>query len=334
MRINQKYFFLPLILFILTYVLVYISLFVIKNPDQYNYLIIMNSSTEFSLGIEPTVYLFSKTAKYLSGLLFIDPLVVFYSIYIFLIQLFLSLSFINFFKNSIGKSTFLLFFWLITYGLMHCLIQIRFGLASSIFVYLYSLYYLNPTGVKNIFFKLVPVGFLAVFSHYSSIFSVFSLFFIWLRNSINGISSWKIIHIIFIVNLVMFKFGFIFSFLPEFLISRIGIYLNNDNYDEVSNIARYISFICYVLLIISPKLNLEKLNDLRVYGALGFIPYFIIPELEILVRLGIPFQYLLLPYLFLTLRFKKVLYFSTFPLCIFFSYKIYSSVNAFLGYLI
>ncbi|WP_151690511.1 EpsG family protein [Acinetobacter junii] len=333
MRLNQKSFFLPLILFFLTYILVYISLFVIKNPDQYNYLIIMNSSTEFSLSIEPTVYLFSKIAKYFSGLFFIDPLVIFYSIYIFLIQFFLAHSFLNFFKNSIGKSIFLLIFWMMTYGLMHGLIQIRFGLASSIFVYLYSVYYLNPAGVRNIIFKLVPISFLAIFSHYSSIFSVFSLLFIWLRKSINNISSGKIIHIVFIVILVMFKFGSIFSFLPEFLMSRIGIYLNNDNYDEVSNIARYISFICYVFLILSPKLNSEKLNDLRIYGALGFIPYFIIPELEILVRLGIPFQYLLLPYLFLTLKFKKVLYFSTLPLGVFFSYKIYSSVNAFLGYL-
>ncbi|MFW1736286.1 MULTISPECIES: EpsG family protein [unclassified Acinetobacter] len=333
MRLNQKSIFIPLILFFLTYILVYISLFVIKNPDQYNYLIIMNSSTEFSLGIEPTVYFFSKISKYIGSLLFIDPLIVFYSIYVFFIQLFLLFSFLNFFKNSYRKSTLLLFFWLITYGVMHCLIQIRFGLASSIFVYMYSIFYLSPIGAKRIIFKLTPISFLAIFSHYSSIFSVFSLLFIWLRKSVQGISSGKIVHITFILILLMFKFGSIFNFLPEFLMSRIGVYINNSEYDEVSNIARFISFICYILLILSPKLESERLNDLRIYGALGFISYFIIPELEILVRLGIPFQYLLLPYLILTLKFKKVLYFSTLPLSVFFSYKIYSSINAFLGYL-
>ncbi|MDC4370981.1 hypothetical protein OHV45_13455, partial [Acinetobacter baumannii] len=107
----------------------------------------------------------------------------------------------------------------------------------------------------------------------------------------------------------------------------------NDELEGVSIATSVISFICYLTLILCPRLNDEKLNSLRIYGALGFLPYFITPELEILVRLGIPFQYLLLIYLFLTFRIKKVAILSTIPLLAFYSYKIFSSVGAFIGYL-
>ena len=86
-------------------------------------------------------------------------------------------------------------------------------------------------------------------------------------------------------------------------------------------------------MVLSPKLNDEKLNSLKIYGAVGFLPYFIVPELEILIRLGIPFQYLLLVYLVLTYKYRKMLVYTTLPLMVFYGYKVYSNLNAFLGYL-
>ena len=102
--------------------------------------------------------------------------------------------------------------------------------------------------------------------------------------------------------------------------------------DKTSIQSIYMSLIYYLILILSPKFNNFKLDSLRFYGALGFLPYFIVPDIEILVRLGIAFQYLLLPYLILTARYKKVLFFSTIPLSIFFLYKFYSGINSLIEY--
>lgn len=84
--------------------------------------------------------------------------------------------------------------------------------------------------------------------------------------------------------------------------------------------------------MMSPKLNSVKLNNLKYYGALSFLPYFIVPEYEILIRLGVGFQYLLIPYLFLTIQFKKAIP-TTVLLVSFFSYKIYSASMALGSYL-
>jgi hypothetical protein len=333
MKILLNYFVIFLFLFISAVFLTNISLFVINNPDEYNYLQIMNSSTGISFAIEPTVYFFSESARFFSDFFELEPIFFFYFQYIFIIQFFLIFAFLNFFKKSFFISYTLLLIWLLTYGLMHGIIQIRFGLASCIFFFLYSLFYRHSDDVKLMFLAYIPFGLLAFFSHYSSILSILSLFVIWYRNSFKNIDSGKVAHIIFIMVLLAFKFGYILNFLPEFLVARIGIYINSDDYEPVSNITILFSILCYILLIISPNLKSKKLNSLRIYGALGFIPYFITPELEILVRLGIPFQYLLLPYLFLTISYKRVFFFSTIPLLLFYLYKIYSSAKAFIGYL-
>lgn len=333
MRVNIRNFFTILIIFITTIWLVYISLFVINNPDKYNYLIIMNTSTSFSLGIEPTVYFISSISRTMSLITGFEPLVFFYFQYIFLIQLFLIFSFLNFFKNSIVKSGLLLIFWLCTYGIMHCLIQIRFGLASSIVVYIFSLIYLHKDSANNFFLKPLILGVVAIFTHYSVIFSIFTIFLQYLRFKINKKNSYLISHVGFLLILIMFKLGELFNILPIFLMARISVYINSMDLEPVSDLARLVSFFCYFSLLLAPNLKNKVLNDLRIYGSLSFLPYFIIPEMEILVRLGIPFQYLLLSYLVLTYSYKKLLFFSTLPLLIFFSYKIYSGISAFISYM-
>ncbi|WP_044436826.1 EpsG family protein [Acinetobacter ursingii] len=333
MKINQKYFFIPLIQAFLAYALVYISLYVINNPDKYNYFLIFNSSEIFSYNIEPAVYFFSTFSRFLTSLFGGDPLFYFYFQYIFIMQVFLYFAFLNYFNKSIIISFLMQFFWLITYGLMHGLIQIRFGLASCIVFYIFSVFYVNYESIKKTIFTYAPTATLAFFSHYSSILSLLVLLFIWIKKFFYDAESYKIIHLFFLFSLVLFKFGAIFNFLPEFLLIRLSTYIDSTDYEPVSLLVSLMSFLCYVFLVITPKIQSNKLNSLRVYGALGFIPYFVVPEMEILVRLGIPFQYLLLPYLFLSFSYKRLVLLSTLPLTAFFIYKVYSSFNALLGYL-
>ena len=226
------------------------------------------------------------------------------------------------------KSNILLLIWISVYWSIHLLIQIRFGLANAIFVYIYSFSY-----VKSSFSKISIFSLIGFFTHYSSILALMSFFMIYLRKVIFNKNSYKIVHISFMGFLLLFKFGAIFNILPSFLLGRISNYIGNDNLDSTSVISIYISLFCYIILVLSPKLNDEKLNSLKIYGAVGFLPYFIVPELEILIRLGIPFQYLLLVYLVLTYKYRKMLVYTTLPLMVFYGYKVYSNLNAFLGYL-
>ncbi|MFW1972551.1 hypothetical protein [Acinetobacter bereziniae] len=328
MLINRKNLIFPIQIFFSTSILVWISLYLIKNPDLKPYIELLNSINAFGFSIEPTIFIFSTIAKFSALYLGLDPVFVFYFQYIYLLQFFLLLGFYNILDKSIVKSSLILVVWMLVYGTVHCLIQIRFGLANAIFIYLFSLLFVRVSSIK-----LYSIAIFGFFTHYSSVFAVCSLLLANFRKKIFNKNSYKLIHLSFILILLLFKFGSIFSFLPEFMLGRLSGYVGNNDVDQVSTFSIYISIFCYIILIISPKINNDRLNALKIYGALGFLPYFIVPELEIIVRLGIPFQYLLLPYLFLTFKLKKVAFFTTLPLLCFFSYKIFSNLNAFIGYL-
>ncbi|MCU4325315.1 EpsG family protein [Acinetobacter johnsonii] len=328
MNVKAKKIILPLEAFFSALILTWISLYLIENPDLDPYISLFYYGDRSESTVEPTMYLLAFLAKSLSSFLSFDPILIFYFNYIFLLQVFLLFGFYNIAKQSIANSNILIFLWLLIYGVMHCLIQIRFGLANAIFVYIFSLFYSNKS-----FLNTYLLGFFGILTHYSSIFAIFVLFYLRVKGKLFQTLSYKLIHLSFIVILLSFKFSLIFSILPDFIYVRLNGYLTNDELEGVSIITSIISFICYSTLMLCPKLNDEKLNCLRIYGALGFLPYFITPELEILVRLGIPFQYLLLIYLFLTFKVKKVAVLSTIPLLAFYSYKIFSSVSAFIGYL-
>lgn len=328
MYMNRKYLIFSTLVLFNTLFLVWNSLYVINNPDLLPYIELLHSLKSFGLNIEPTLYIFSTASWYLSNSLGLDPVFIFYYLYIFLMQFFLLLGFYNLTNRSILKSNILLLIWISVYGTIHGLIQIRFGLANAIFVYIYSFSY-----VKSSFSKISIFSLIGFFTHYSSILALMSFFMIYLRKVIFNKNSYKIVHISFMGFLLLFKFGAIFNILPSFLLGRISNYIGNDNLDSTSVISIYISLFCYIILVLSPKLNDEKLNSLKIYGAVGFLPYFIVPELEILIRLGIPFQYLLLVYLVLTYKYRKMLVYTTLPLMVFYGYKVYSNLNAFLGYL-
>ncbi|RZG46419.1 EpsG family protein [Acinetobacter wuhouensis] len=328
MKVEKNHIIVPFLLLFTTSLLVFLSLFVFKNPDLDAYIAILNSSNKFSFNIEPATFFLATFANFLGRVFLLDPIIFFYFQYIFLIQLFIFFGFYNLSKNKFILTGFLLVLWLFVYGVLHCLIQIRFGLANAIFLYAFSLLYKER---KNI--TTFVLGVAAFFTHYSSGLAIFSLFLIRLRSVLFNKTSYIIVHGFFITFLLLFKIGSVFSILPSFMFARISGYIDNVDIDQISNISIYMSFVCYFILIVSPKLNDEKLNALKYYGALGFLPYFIVPELEIIVRLGVAFQYLLLPYLILTFKFKKVVFITTLPLLVFFGYKVFSSINTFLGYL-
>ena len=297
------------------------------NPDKESYQSILLSDDVLGFSLEPIVGFISIISKRVSLYTGWSALFLFYFIHLFLMYFLIFSSFKNIFEGKIFISIFALVFLILTYGILHSFIQIRFGLANSLVLYVFSLLFSRSSYFKKIFF-----GGLAIFTHYSSILAVFSLFVIEFRKVQYNLNSYKLIHIGFVVILMLFNLGSIFNVLPEFLLGRIVGYLDNNMIDKTSIQSIYMSLIYYLILILSPKFNNFKLDSLRFYGALGFLPYFIVPDIEILVRLGIAFQYLLLPYLILTARYKKVLFFSTIPLSIFFLYKFYSGINSLIEY--
>jgi len=328
LKVNKYFLLYYFLILIISFFLTFLATSVINNPDIGSYLDILMSADELGFSLEPVVGIISLISRWMSLITGLDSLYLFYFIHLILINFFIFYSFKNIFNSRVVVAFFALLSWLLAYGVIHSLIQVRFGLANAIFLYIFSLLFIRSSFAKTLIF-----GTFATFTHYSSILAVFSLFFIKFRKVTYNIESYKIIHVGFAILLLLFKFGAIFSFLPEVMLGRISGYIGNNYVDQVSVFSIYISFFCYVVLILSPRFEDDKINYLKIYGALGFLPYFMVPELEIIIRLGIPFQYLLLPYLFLTFKKRSVLLSTTIPLLMFFSYKIYSNINSFLGYL-
>ncbi len=309
-------------LLLVSILLAYVAIEVINNPDLGAYTTLTQMGKDAP--VEPVFGVIISVSKLIHEIIGVDTIFLVYFIHIYFIQIFLFLGFSNLYNKAYNKAFISVFFWFLLYSLIHLLIQIRFGLANSISFYVFSLLYTHYRILKVLFFS--SFSFL---THYSSILIVLSNIFM----KINTLFKHKImlIHSSFVIALILFKKGLLFSFLPSFMYVRIVSYLSG--YKTVSLPVVIISLILYVLLVLSPKIENRKINNLKLFGAISFIPYFIVPEYEILIRLGSSFQYLLIPYFFLTYRSKKMLLFSTLPLLLFFLYKIQSNINAFIGYL-
>lgn len=323
MYLNRKFLIFPIILF-LSLISSYIAIHVINNPDYLPYYSLVNSFSGITLNIEPTLGLITYISLPIANIIGIEPTYIVYFFYIFLIQWFLYLAFYNFFK-SIEKSFFVLILFLSLYGTIHVLIQIRFGLANSIFLFLYSLFFTRSSSLKFIFLVL-----LTFFSHFSSVLALFSVIMERLKSVIFSIKSYCIFNIGFAAILIMTKGLSTIYILPAFMRSRISVYLNG--YYSVSTSTILIAALIYICLLLTRKSD-KHIDSLRMYGAASFLPYIILPEIEIFVRLGTALQYLLIPYFIFTYKSKRFLLSSTLPLLIFFIYKIYSNFSAFLGYL-
>lgn len=326
MNNNLKFFVKIIMVFIwliFSYFLTILAIDGINNPDFEAYRSLNSHTRDYDFNLEPTFSVISNISRIISSVFFIDSVYILYYFYISLISVFLFLSFRKA-SDSLWLSICAVIVWYISYGLMHGLIQIRFGLANAIFLYVFlSLNFYRISVVKKYGFSLI-----GIFTHYSTIFE-------FLVSSLNLLKRNKYvsIHIFFITTLILFKMGTMLSFLPPVLVSRLSGYVNeNTELSIVSPTLSMVSFFCYIFLVMSPKLNSVELNNLKYYGALSFLPYFIVPEYEILIRLGVGFQYLLIPYLLLTFKFKKALP-TTLLLVSFISYKIYSALIALGSYL-
>ncbi|MDG6897965.1 hypothetical protein A6A19_08255 [Actinobacillus delphinicola] len=312
-------------IFILSFFLTYISIFIIKNPDLLNYtalLLIKN----INFNIEPVNGFIGYISKLLSLYLGLNKIFLFYYIYISLIQLFMFRGFLNIFNRNKRKSFLLLIIWNMCYGTMHGLIQIRFGLANAFIFYLFSIIIGNNVS----FFKRLYWASLAFSSHYSVLLEGWiGLFIGFLRRKL--FTKKVIIFIGFVLILILMFSRYMIRLLPPFLYERLSGYLISDSINSPSLIL--ISISLYVVLLVSLILKNNKNDVMKALGIISFIPYFSIPSLEIMIRIGIAFQYLLIPYLFLTFKKKNEVILSTLPLALFFMYKIYSNINVFIGYL-
>lgn len=318
------------ILFSLSILLTYISNYIIKNPDYLSYTEIILTATLLESAVEPMIALLSVASKNISSVLPLNSIFLVYFLHIFTIVSCVFYGLKVSFNGSIAKGLIGLMTWLSMYGVIQCLIQIRFGMASSIAFLLFSLSLFRQPNKGN---KPWRYAYLAMITHYSSIFVATTILL--LGRKLSFITSRKILlfHVGYAITLMLFKISIIFSFLPEFMLARISLYINSENTELVSWSTSLIALVLYILLLFRSTPNINKEDVLRLFGILSFLPYFIVPEIEILIRTGIPFQYLLITYLFLTYKKKSYLLTSTLPLIVFFSFKVWSNVGALIKYL-
>lgn len=316
----------PLII-LLAFIYTLLAIYSINNPDYPNYQDLVKSfSTEsITLNIEPILGVLSYISIIISDSTGVDSTIVIYFMYILLMQIFLYLALLNIFNNLI-KSSLILILWFFLYGTIHFLIQIRFGLANCVFLYLFSL-----TFIRSSFTKFGMISVLTFLTHYSSILSIFSAFVERFKNIFFARKSFYIFNIVFAFVLIAVTKLNLLYLLPDFMLGRISNYFQSD-LEGVSVFTTIMSIFLYLLLFFT-KPGTNKIDSLRMYGVASFLPYIITPEVEILVRLGTGLQYLLLPYFFLTYKIKRLLLTSTIPLLFFYIYKLYSNITAFMSYL-
>lgn len=310
---------------ILSVFFVWLSTKGINNPDLAAYTELVNTFSGLTLSIEPVLGVFSAASIWLSDSLGVSAVSMTYFFYIFFIQVFLFFGFANLTKSHI-RGLILVYLWFMLYGTMHGLIQIRFGLANAIFVFLVSLLFKKISLLKFNIVAALPFG-----VHYSSVIAILLIVFTKMRLALFNKNSYFILHVGFIIALLLSKSQWLFSILPNFLYARVAHYLQSPQ--SFSSVIVYLSLVIYISLMTSPKMPDKKINALKYFGALSFLTYIIVPEQEMFVRLGIPFQYLALVYFILTFKYKKLLLRTTLPLLVFFIYKFYSNTNALIGYL-
>lgn len=323
-------FLLFFLLILLAFLLTFSALNLINNPDLFNYIEIISNSDYLGSAVEPMIGLLSFVSKNISSILPLNSIFLVYFLHIFTIVSCVFYGLKVSFNGSIAKGLIGLMIWLSMYGVIQCLIQIRFGMASSIAFLLFSLSLFRRPNKGN---KPWRFAYLAMITHYSSIFAATTILL--LGRKLSFITSRKILlfHVGYAITLMLFKMSIIFRFLPEFMLARISIYINSEDTELVSWSTSLIALVLYILLLFRPTPNINKEDVLRLFGILSFLPYFIVPEIEILIRTGIPFQYLLITYLFLTYKKKSYLLNSTLPLIVFFSFKVWSNAGALIKYL-
>lgn len=296
----------------------YIATELIENPDLPNYSELLNlCGIDSACPVEPSFWVISSIAKFIFRS---DALFGLYFIHIYLIYNFLYYGIYKKTKNNL-KSTIFILAWSLTFGVMHGLIQIRFGLACSILFFTFNL-------IKSSTLKISSLAIIGVLNHFSMI--AFSLLTIAI-NKLKSINIYSIllIHSILVCCLLLLSNYFFINLLPSALSSRVISYITSDSTEKISIATTIISTLIYLSLIIFHSSS----NPTRTLLAIGFLPYIITPNIEILIRLIVPAQYLLLSKIFYEKNNSKKEIITQSLLFIFFIYKIYSGISAFESYL-
>lgn len=278
---------------------------VIFNPDIENYFILYSAcSIANGCSVEPFFWLISELGHQLkfdySFVYFIYPSLTFFVISATAIS----------WQDAELKSRFIfVVMWLTTFGALHGLIQIRFGLACALAVFATTASY--SLRIKASAFVW------AALSHFAVLLAFLAL----MPRAVADRRLSLLTNLASLVAMFLIKTGTLFSLLPIFLSARISVY--SGNYAEAISLANQaISLILYLYLTIC--VLGRRLPPVFAVSAIGFLPYFIIPESEIIVRLGIPFQFVLLAGL---CRNFKIGSGFLYPVVAFFAYKTYSNVN-------
>ncbi|MDC4335775.1 hypothetical protein OHV32_13755, partial [Acinetobacter baumannii] len=101
MNFKKKNLIFPLEAFFSALVLTWVSLYLIDNPDLGPYISLFYYGDSSESTVEPTMYILGFLAKFFSNILNIDPILIFYFNYIFILQVFLLFGFYNIAKRSI-----------------------------------------------------------------------------------------------------------------------------------------------------------------------------------------------------------------------------------------
>jgi len=283
---------------------------IINNPDLQNYKVLLDNCSLFQpCAVEPMFWFIADMANISNtgvwGL---------YSIHICIILFFLSRAGDVIFKKGSALKLLFPFIWFLSFGILHGLVQIRFGLAGAFSVYAIAL---ADSRKKAIFFAIT--GFI---THFSTALSMLVV-------SVRGHSR---IFLLFLIFCIFFVVYFLSSnsftgSLPSFVAARLAGYLTGS--ETVSTPKILFGLIFFIYLVGNSLLRF--LPAQYMIAALGFMPYFAAPGLEILTRVGVVFQYFLL---LIMLRDYRKRFIPLLPVFIFFLVKIISSVVFFFQVLI
>jgi hypothetical protein len=282
-----------------------IAINLIFNPDVENYFLLYSAcSITDGCAVEPFFWVVSEVGHQLN----VDYSILYFA-YPFMTFLVISATAISW--QGVGFKSRLMFVitWLAAFGTLHALVQIRFGLACALAVF-------ATTAGYSLRFKASAFVW-ATLSHFAVLLAFLTL----IPGTVTDRRLSLLTNLASLVTMFLIKTGSLFGFLPTFIFARISSY--SEIYVESISLANQaISLALYLYLTLC--VLTRRLPPMFAVAAVGFLPYFIIPESEIIVRLGIPFQFVLLAGLCSNFKIGSGF---LYPVVAFFAYKTYSNVN-------
>jgi hypothetical protein len=282
-----------------------IAILKIFNPDIDNYYILYDfCSISSGCAVEPFFWMVSELGHQLEldyGFL--------YFAYPFLTCFIILATAISWRGVGFVSRMAFVIIWFATFGVLHTLVQIRFGLACAFAVFAATAAYPQRTKVIALI--------LGALSHFAVLLTLLSL----LPRVMTDRRLSLLANFASMFAVAAIKTGDVFNFLPRFLSARLLVYSAGD-LEALSLLNQAISFSLYLYLTVC--VFCRRLPPIFSIAAIGFIPYFIAPDFEILIRVGVPFQLILLAAACQNL--KKGSNFL-YPLILFFSYKVFSNVS-------